>query len=284
MANNQVNHPKHYNQHPAGIECISIIRNYTCDIANALKYLWRAGLKPEMGKDDVVKEAEDLKKALWYIEDYQNNPCHHHIAECKPELMDSYIKDVTAFSITDIVQGYADGVSMAMMQLLQIGLIVNGATYTVYGWPEMLNDTKKLIHHRIDTIYAKAADQDIKEMRQMFNGQRVEGIHFAKPGGERDTEPEQYDPLNIIVREGEAYCLSNEKKQKPNGAMYNPCELCALHGECEDPDGYTPCDVLYADNCQYMQHVGRAEYNKHFGTIEVIDELKESLKHDDEEE
>ncbi len=279
----QVNHPKHYNQHPAGIECISIIRNYTCDIANALKYLWRAGLKPEMGKDDVVKEVEDLKKALWYIEDYQNSP-RHHIAECKPELMDSYIKDVTAFSITDIVQGYADGVSMAMMQLLQVGLIVNGATYAVYGWPEMLNDTKALIRHRIDTIYAKDADQDIKDIHQIMSGQRVEGIHFAKPGGERDTEPEQYDPLNIIVREGEAYCLSNEKKQKPNGAMYNPCELCAMHGECEDPDGYTPCDALYANNCQYLQHVGRAEYNKHFGTIEVIDELKESLKDDDEEE
>lgn len=283
MANNQVNHPKHYNQHPAGIKCISIIRNYTCDIANALKYLWRAGLKPEMGKDDVVKEAEDLKKALWYIEDYQNSP-RHHIAECKPELLDSYIKDVTAFSITDIVQGYADGVSMAMMQLLQVGLIVNGATYAVYGWAEMLNDTKVLIRHRIDTIYAKDADQDIKDIHQIMSGQRVEGIHFAKPGGERDTEPEKYDPLNIIVREGEAYCLSNETRKKANGGMYSPCELCALHSECEDPDGYTPCDALYADNRQYLQHVGRAEYNKHFGTITVIDELKESLKHDDEEE
>lgn len=280
----QVNHPKHYNQHPAGIECISIIRNYTCDIANALKYLWRAGLKPELGKDDVVKEAEDLKKALWYIEDYQNNPCHHHIAECKPELLDSYIKDVTAFSITDIVQGYADGVSMAIGQLLQIGLIVNGATYAVYGWPEMLNYTKELIRHRIDTIYAKGADQDIKDICQIMSGQRVEGIHFAKPGCERDTEPEKYDPLNIIVREGEAYCLSNETRKKANGGMYSPCELCALHSECEDPDGYTPCDALYADNRQYLQHVGRAEYNKHFGTITVIDELKESLKDDDEEE
>lgn len=279
----QVNHPKHYNQHPAGIECISIIRHYTCDVANALKYLWRAGLKPELGKDDVVKEVEDLKKALWYIEDYQNEPCHH-VAECKPELLDSYIKDVTAFSITDIVQGYADGVSMAMMQLLQVGLIVNGATYAVYGWPEMLNYTKELIRHRIDTIYAKGADQDIKDICQIMSGQRVEGIHFAKPGCERDTEPEKYDPLNIIVREGEAYCLSNETRKKANGGMYSPCELCALHGECEDPDGYTPCDALYADNSQYLQHVGRAEYNKHFGTITVIDELKESLKHDEEEE
>jgi hypothetical protein len=224
-----------------------------------------------------------LKKALWYIEDYQNSP-RHHIAECKPELMDSYIKDVTAYSIMDIVQGYADSVSMAMMQLLQVGLIVNGATYAVYGWAEMLNYTKKLIRRRITTLQADAAIQDIDELHQIVSGQPVEGIHYAKPGCERDTEPEHYDPLNIIVREGEAYCLSNETKQKPNGAMYNPCELCALHGECEDPDGYTPCDALYADNRQYLQYVGRAEYNKHFGTITVIDELKESLKHDDEEE
>lgn len=284
MANNQVNHPKHYNQHPAGIECISIIRNYTCDIGNALKYLWRAGLKPEMGKDDVVKEAEDLKKALWYIEDYQNEPCHHHIAEAKPELMDSYIKDVTAFSITDIVAPYTNDVSMAMMQLLQVGLIVNGATYAVYGWADMLNDTKALIRHRIITLQSDAAIQDIDELHQMFSGQRVEGIHFAKPGGERDTEPEKYDPLNVIIREGEAYCLSDEIQNKAGGGVCSPCELCALHGECEDPDGYTPCDALYASNNQYLRQVGRAEYNKHFGTIMVIDELKESLKLDDEED
>jgi hypothetical protein len=172
---------------------------------------------------------------------------------------------------------------MAMMQLLQVGLIVNGATYAVYGWAEMLNYTKELIRRHITTLQADAAIQDIDELHQIVSGQPVEGIHYAKPGGERDTEPEHYDPLNIIVREGEAYCLSNETKQKPNGAMYNPCELCALHGECEDPDGYTPCDALYADNRQYLQHVGRAEYNKHFGTIMVIDELKESLKDDEEE-
>ena len=33
MKQEQVNHPKHYNSHPAGIECIDIIRHYTCDIA-----------------------------------------------------------------------------------------------------------------------------------------------------------------------------------------------------------------------------------------------------------
>ena len=73
MKTEQVNHPKHYNSHPNGIECIYIIRHYTCDIANAIKYLWRAGLKPDMGKEDAEKEIEDLKKALWYINDYVLN-------------------------------------------------------------------------------------------------------------------------------------------------------------------------------------------------------------------
>ncbi len=42
-----VNHPAHY-QRKDGIECIDIIRHYICDIANALKYLMRAGKKQEM--------------------------------------------------------------------------------------------------------------------------------------------------------------------------------------------------------------------------------------------
>lgn len=64
-----VNHPKWYTQHPSGIECIEITRHYCFSIGNAIKYLWRAGLKKEMGLEDVEKEKEDLKKAIWYIKD-----------------------------------------------------------------------------------------------------------------------------------------------------------------------------------------------------------------------
>lgn len=64
-----VNHPLHYNQHPSGIECIEIARHYCFSIGNAIKYLWRAGLKQEVGKSDVAKEIEDLEKAKWYIDD-----------------------------------------------------------------------------------------------------------------------------------------------------------------------------------------------------------------------
>ena len=64
-----VNHPKHYCSHPSGIECIAIARYYDFAIGNAIKYLWRHGLKTEEGKDDIDKSIEDLEKAIWYIKD-----------------------------------------------------------------------------------------------------------------------------------------------------------------------------------------------------------------------
>ena len=67
-----VNHPEHYNSHPSGIECIEIARYYCFSIGNAIKYLWRAGLKKEQGQDDLNKEIEDLQKAKWYIDDRIN--------------------------------------------------------------------------------------------------------------------------------------------------------------------------------------------------------------------
>jgi hypothetical protein len=65
----KVNHPHHYCSHPSGYECIDITRHYIFSIGNAIKYLWRAGLKKEEGYDDKQKEIEDLNKAIWYIND-----------------------------------------------------------------------------------------------------------------------------------------------------------------------------------------------------------------------
>ena len=67
--NNSVNHPEWYNQHPSGIECIEVTRHYCFSIGNAIKYLWRAGLKKDAALEDKQKEIEDLKKAVWYIND-----------------------------------------------------------------------------------------------------------------------------------------------------------------------------------------------------------------------
>jgi hypothetical protein len=58
--NDPVNHPKHYTDHPSGIECIQITEHMGFNLGNALKYIWRCDLK----KDAV----EDLRKARWYID------------------------------------------------------------------------------------------------------------------------------------------------------------------------------------------------------------------------
>jgi len=64
--NDMVNHPKHYTSDPSGVECIEIVRHRNYNIGNAIKYLWRAGLKNE------DKHTEDLRKAIFYIQDEIN--------------------------------------------------------------------------------------------------------------------------------------------------------------------------------------------------------------------
>lgn len=56
-----VNSPKHYTSHPSGIECIQITQHHDFCVGNAIKYLWRAGLKNEDA------EIQDLEKAIFYI-------------------------------------------------------------------------------------------------------------------------------------------------------------------------------------------------------------------------
>lgn len=67
--NDQVNHPKHYTSDPSGIECIDITRHRNFDIGNAIKYLWRAGLKEDKDRKLIDKQVEDLNKAVWYLVD-----------------------------------------------------------------------------------------------------------------------------------------------------------------------------------------------------------------------
>ena len=55
--------PVHYTSDPSGVECIEITRHRNFNIGNAIKYLWRNGLKD--GESSTV----DLKKAIWYITD-----------------------------------------------------------------------------------------------------------------------------------------------------------------------------------------------------------------------
>lgn len=55
-----VNHPTHYNSHPSGVEAITVTEHFNFNVGNAIKYLWRAGLKESA--------IEDLRKAAWYCQ------------------------------------------------------------------------------------------------------------------------------------------------------------------------------------------------------------------------
>lgn len=60
MANDNIN-PKHYKHQVPGVECIEVTQHFNFNRGNAIKYIWRAGVK------DKTKEVEDLEKAAWYI-------------------------------------------------------------------------------------------------------------------------------------------------------------------------------------------------------------------------
>ncbi len=54
-----VDHPKHYNAHPSGVECITVIEQMNFNMGNAIKYIWRA--------DEKGNAIQDLEKARWSI-------------------------------------------------------------------------------------------------------------------------------------------------------------------------------------------------------------------------
>jgi hypothetical protein len=67
----RVNHPPYYTwlKELCGIEVIDITRHMDFDLGNATKYILRNGRKSEEGISDRDKAIEDLKKAIWYIND-----------------------------------------------------------------------------------------------------------------------------------------------------------------------------------------------------------------------
>lgn len=147
----QVNHPKHYNSHPKGIECIEIIRHYTFDIGNAIKYLWRAGLKPEKGKEDAEKEIEDLQKALWYVEDYKKKG--EMVSLVRDGTIDAYVESLTGYDCDkDTLDGFDYYVRIAMGCLLRCGVLYHGDVYSSVNFKILLETASGYIFERICNI------------------------------------------------------------------------------------------------------------------------------------
>lgn len=61
LESDPVYNPSHYTSHPSGIECIEATEHMNFRLGNAIKYIWRAGLKDE-------NALENLKKAQFYIQ------------------------------------------------------------------------------------------------------------------------------------------------------------------------------------------------------------------------
>jgi hypothetical protein len=55
----RVDHPAHYNAHPSGVECITVVEHMGFNLGNAVTYIWRA--------DEKGAAIEDLRKAAWYV-------------------------------------------------------------------------------------------------------------------------------------------------------------------------------------------------------------------------
>lgn len=58
-AHDPVHQPRHYTEHPSGIQCIQVTEHFGFNLGNVIKYTWRADLK---------NGVEDLEKAKWYLE------------------------------------------------------------------------------------------------------------------------------------------------------------------------------------------------------------------------
>lgn len=72
VAPERVNHPQHYAL-PNGLEAIDIARHLSFNLGNVVKYVVRAGRKSEQGLSNSEKRLEDLKKALFYLQDEINH-------------------------------------------------------------------------------------------------------------------------------------------------------------------------------------------------------------------
>lgn len=67
----RVNHPSHYTwlKDKCGIEVLDIARHMNFNLGNSIKYILRSGHKSEEGMSDKQKQIEDLKKAIFYLND-----------------------------------------------------------------------------------------------------------------------------------------------------------------------------------------------------------------------
>ncbi len=140
-----VDSPKHYNSHPSKKECIEIVRYYCFDVGNAMKYLWRAGLKGEEGMTGRDKEVEDCMKAIWYLKDYV-----HSTGSMQRVTLQGDVKHPSGLECDDIADYFNDYIAEAFRQLWWVGVVIDGSLFRpkreLYKVWMAIENIKKHIH------------------------------------------------------------------------------------------------------------------------------------------
>lgn len=124
---------KHYNVHPSGIECIVLVRLCPFSLGNAIKYVWRAG-----EKNDII---EDLKKAIWYLDDY---------TKALDREFDSPPQIVAAGRIAERVQDQRNGNLEGFLRALYGGL-ENGGPWR-FTYKSRVNLASLFVEGMIDNV------------------------------------------------------------------------------------------------------------------------------------
>ena len=169
-----------------------------------------------------------------------------------------------------------------MENLLFVGLVQNGCVVVCSLFSKKAPIEN--IQQRIIDINGALLDKEIASTAAVLNGHPIDGEDYvSKPGCVRETEPEKYDPLNMIIACGRAYSLTDEVRKKENGALRTPCDNCDLQEFCFDdwrhPETsarHNLCRLHDAQTNEYYREVGVAKYSPRFGTVEVVDEMKEA--------
>lgn len=128
--NERVAHPRHYNAHKSGIECIELIEHLPTNFGNATKYVWRCGLKT------TETPLRDLKSARWYVEreserrrvyELEDSPClktdvvwrslAHRVVDVESENEGGALGDFLVALLDDDCSDMLDAIDRAIEQL-----------------------------------------------------------------------------------------------------------------------------------------------------------------------
>lgn len=109
-----VNHPKHYTNSKSGIEVIEITRWLAGSLSNAWKYCCRYTMKGT--------PKQDLKKAIFYLNDFSNHTPHHCYTCTANYCLETLLPNMKAF--VEVEEAGPVGVVLDVIRKIVAGELV----------------------------------------------------------------------------------------------------------------------------------------------------------------